>query len=396
MIRVATAGLLTTVLLAPQPAAATPGTWKVKRKIPGQILVSDLVAGPGGSAWLVGYPMDGGSRQVSLFFDGRKWHRAPLPKGTFVAGPDMPPDLAASSAGTWALSQADYRYADEPGPGRAGPCAAARAVVERRAGAASGIEIKSPAKLLRWKNGRWTHAKTFKNVAAHTITTRGKEVFAFGTSKAGKEVMLRFSGGRRRTSELPFHVRDAQVAGRNVWVRGFAQKDGSNQVLRFDGAKWHDTRLGRVLPADSPPTANKPGRSTMVTSMAVSSGGRVSVSGFVIRDEFCPDNETEFAKAEPFLLHLKNGTWRKNPLKGMKGLQINEHVPDGRGGFYAMVDSAFGHGGDISTIMRGTPKGVWTRERLPKGHAIGTLTAIPGGGHWAVVLTGRSTLVLRK
>ena len=80
----------------------------------------------------------------------------------------------------------------------------------------------------------------------------------------------------------------------------------------------------------------------------------------------------------------------------MKGLQINEHVPDGRGGFYAVADTAFGHDGDVSAIMRGTSGGVWTREKLPQGRPIGTLTAIPGGGHWAVVLTGRSTLVLRR
>lgn len=394
MIRSATAGLLTAVLLAPQPAAAAAGAWKVKLRIPGQVLVSDLVAGSGGSAWLVGNRTDG--RQASYFFDGRRWRSAPLPEGAHVAGlPGMPPSLAASSAGAWALSQADYRYEDEPGDDQADPCAADPAA-GRRAAAGSGIEIKRPAKLLRWKNGRWVGARTFKDVAVQTIAARGEEVFAFGLTRAGKSVMLRFSGGRWRTARLPLHVWEARVTGRNVWVQGFGLKDGSQQVRRFDGVKWHDTRLGRALPADLQPTGNRPGRSTMVTSMAVSNGGRASVSGYITRDRLCPGDETEFAKAEPFLLRFKNGTWRKVPLKGMKGLQINEHVPDGRGGFYAVADTAFGHDGDVSAIMRGTSGGAWTREKLPQGRPIGTLTAIPGGGHWAVTLTGGSTLVLRR
>lgn len=401
MLRVAAAGVVSVVLLSPVPAEAAAGSWRVKAKIPGQVAFTELVAGSARSAWMVGYRVDPesnglGGKQVSSFFDGTKWRPAPMPKGAGVAGlPGMPPTLAASGAGAWALSPGEYESDESPEPGdQVDPCAAGRAAAEPRA--AGGIKIKTPSKVLRWNHGKWTYAKTFKDVALHAIAVRGKEVFAFGVTKAEKNVMLRFDGRHWRKSEPPLHAWDVQTVGRDVWVQGFGEKDGTQQVWRFDGTKWFDTGLQRALPADYAPTKDKPGLSTLVTSMSSSGRGQVSVGGHVTRDGLCPGNETEFGKAEPFLLHFDGKTWRRDALKGMKGLQIDEQVPDGRGGLYATVSDALGFDGRTYTVMHGTPGGTWTRETLPKGLETHAISAIPGGGFWVGATGKRSSFILRK
>lgn len=340
------------VLLVPAAANAAPSAWKTVKttNLRGDERILELAAGSPNAAWALGSRGYNKLTWIGYHWNGKKWRSTPLPKGL-----DAPLDgpggyttlgggttLSASSArNAWAL-------AGNPSDTR-------------------------PIKILRWTGERWVIAKTVKNLALTTIAAVGsQQAMAFGTTRKGSPVVLKFDGRRWTTAKTPMSVSDTAVTRKHVWASGENARTGALEVRRYDGRRWTSSTIAGLLPKNVEPTQDRPGRIIGFSDISSSGPGQVTVSGrSMVTAPLSKDPEP--SKDEPFLLSGDGQKWKADPLKGW---DVRAHAADGRGGLYAIAMSP-----DLftQTILHRSKQGNWTRDRLPKSELTAdALARVPG------------------